>query len=209
MDPDPLAQFAVGFSKTAPPRPLTTRFFASPTLEVARALVGVVLGYGDAAGIIVETEAYTDDPASHFVTRRKAAGPIMGETFGRVYVYRIYGMHHCLNFTTDREGPGAVLVRALEPLHGLGAMRDRRGTDDLAELMNGPGKLCQALGIDRSIHGRAATDLFRFERSSPTVDVTTSPRIGIRRGVELPWRFVLAGSRFASRPRAPGRLPKK
>ena len=190
-------------------RPLRTRFFAAPTLTVARSLVGVVLRYGASAGVIVETEAYTDDPASHFVTRRKAAGLLMGETFGRVYVYRIYGVHFCLNFTTDRHGPGAVLVRAIEPLHGIDAMRHRRGEDDTRKLANGPGKLCQALGIDASINGTEATELFRFEPPRRAHDVTISPRIGISRGIDLPWRFVLTGSPFGSRREASSLLPKK
>ena len=122
-------------------------FFARDTLVVARELIGTRLVVGRCMGRVVETEAYTTDAASHFAIRRHRS-TLMRETFGRVYVYLIYGMHHCLNFTTDATGPGAVLIRAVEPLAGLATMQRRRGQKSALRLASGPGRLCQAFGID-------------------------------------------------------------
>jgi DNA-3-methyladenine glycosylase len=113
--------------------------------------LGKKLVHKNCSGIIVETEAYRDDPASHAVTRPKK-GVMLRETFGRIYIYLIYGMHYCLNFTTEAQGPGAVLIRALEPLDGIEKMKARRKTDDLRNLTNGPGKLFQALALHPSLH---------------------------------------------------------
>src|SRR4051794_33527265 len=106
---------------------LKAEFFARDTVTVARALIGTTMMVGDCAGRIVETEAYTTDAASHSVTRRKQA-TVMRETFGHIYVYLIYGMYYCLNFTSDRAGPGAVLIRAVEPTAGIDLMMARRRT---------------------------------------------------------------------------------
>jgi DNA-3-methyladenine glycosylase len=180
------------------PRPLAAEFFARDTLEVARDLVGAVMLHRGVGGVIVETEAYKGDPASHFVTRRHKAS-IMGTTFGRVYCYSIYGMHHCVNVTSDRDGPGAVLLRAIEPTHGVDKMRRRRGVDDVGALASGPAKLFVALGLDPSMTGREATDVFTFLPRAAEVEVASGPRIGIAKAVELPWRFWAKGSRFVSR----------
>src|SRR6266705_754481 len=106
---------------------LTSEFFARDTIEVARDLIGTVMVVGSCEGRIVETEAYTTDAASHSVMRPRQSAVMRG-TFGHVYVYFIYGMYYCLNFTTDREGVGAVLIRAAEPARGLKLMQERRGT---------------------------------------------------------------------------------
>ncbi len=203
---------------------LSDDFFAGPTLDVARDLIGCTL-IRDAAGgrmvaQILETEAYTDDAASHFVTRpRKAA--MMGSTHGLIYVYRIYGVHRCLNVTTDARGPGAVLFLALLPLEGIDAMAARRGVsrDDASAISGGPARLFVALGLDDSLLGRVATEEFTFERPRRRPDVVAGPRVGISRATELPWRFRLArivyegagpraGSGLATaartRPRPPG-----
>jgi DNA-3-methyladenine glycosylase len=179
-------------------RGITDRFFERPALEVARGLVGCTLRHAPCAGRIVETEAYAGDPASHFVTRRPSAGALLGTTSGLTYVYTIYGMHLCLNVTADATGPGAVLLRALEPLEGLDVMRSRRGVEAVRDLCRGPGRLAQALGVTRAMSGRRFLDDFALERPARPVSVVTSPRIGISHATELPWRFVLEGSRFAS-----------
>src|SRR6185295_18657913 len=132
---------------------LTAEFFARDTLTVARDLIGTVLVAGHCQARIVETEAYTTDAASHSVTRRHKAA-VMRESFGRVYVYFIYGMYYCLNFSTDREGPGAVLIRAVEPARGTALMMKRRETTEIKKLSSGPGRLCEAFGIDLRMNGK-------------------------------------------------------
>jgi DNA-3-methyladenine glycosylase len=177
--------------------------FAGAAPAVARALVGATLLVDGVGGRIVETEAYQrDDPASHShagPTKRNAA------MFGRpgdVYVYRSYGLHWCLNLVCGAPGEGsAVLIRALEPLHGIERMRMRRGLDDVRRLCAGPGRLAQALGIDGSHDGRRV-DAPPFElrpRTAP-VPVASGPRIGITKAVDHPWRFGLARSPYLSRP---------
>jgi DNA-3-methyladenine glycosylase len=179
-------------------QPLEAEFFARETLAVARELVGTVLILDDCAARIVETEAYTTDAASHAVTRRHKAA-IMRETFGHVYVYSIYGMHVCLNFTTERDGTGAVLIRSGEPLAGIGRMARRRGTRDERLLTSGPGRLCQAFGIDASYNAEPVGRRIRLLACAPKAPIVEGPRIGISRAAELPWRFFEEGNRFVSR----------
>jgi DNA-3-methyladenine glycosylase len=176
---------------------LTSAFFAPPTLEVAPRLIGKVLKVGRTSGRIVEVEAYTDDPASHG-HRRTERSAIMYETFGYVYVYFIYGMYHCLNFTTDRKHVGAILVRAIEPLSGIEIMRKRRDVDDVRRLCSGPGKLCEALGIDLSFNWTPVGERIQlFDGLSSSVK--TGPRIGITKAADLHWRFFEEGNPFVSR----------
>jgi len=179
-------------------RPLDPEFFAAPAVAVARALVGATLAYGPCAGRIVETEAYAGDAASHFVTRPRT-GRMLGETWGRVYLYRIYGVHSCLNFTSDRAGPGGVLIRALEPLRGLDAMRRRREKERDTDLASGPAKLFVALDVDWSAHGEPVTEHFSLELPAEGPEITVGPRVGIGAAKDLPWRFRMRGSRYTSR----------
>ena len=184
--------------RPAAPRPPDDAIFAGETLAVARALLGCTLLRDGCGGVIVEVEAYTDDAASHFVTRPNA-GRIMGESHGLVYVYSIYGVHRCLNFTTDARGPGAVLIRALEPTHGIDAMRARRGVEHVAQLCSGPGKLAIALDAGRDLTGRRVSDAFTLIPREREPSIVTSMRIGISVAKRLPWRFCVKGSRFVSR----------
>ena len=182
-------------------------FCLLPTLEVARRLVGMTLIHeteaGRATGRIVETEAYlVDDPACHAyrgLTPRNR--PMFGPP-GHWYVYRIH-MQWCANLVTQPEGvPEAVLIRALEPLEGIDLMRERRRKESLRDLCSGPGKLCRALGIDGTYSGQdALRGPLRIEAvEGPLPILATAPRIGISQGIDLPWRFLEAGSPFVSRP---------
>jgi len=180
---------------------LKKSFFSRDTLSVARDLIGTTLVIGDCEGRIVEAEAYTTDPASHAVTRRNQAR-VMIETFGYVYVYFTYGMYHCLNFTTDEEGPGAVLIRAVEPTKGLDKMSERRGTDDPRKLASGPGRLCQAFGIDLSFTGKLIGAEIKLKGRRARPEVSSSVRVGISQATDLEWRFYETANQFVSgRPR--------
>lgn len=177
---------------------LTSAFFARDTIEVARDLIGTVLIAGNCEGRIVETEAYTTDAASHSVMRPKQSA-VMQQTFAHVYVYFIYGMYYCLNFTTDREGAGAVLIRAAEPTRGLDLMRERRGASDIRKLASGPGRLCQAFGIDLSLNGELIGRRVKVRIRTTTPEIASSKRIGISRDTHLEWRFYEINSPFVSR----------
>jgi DNA-3-methyladenine glycosylase len=173
-------------------------FFAQDTLTVARELIGTTLIVEACRGRIVETEAYTTDAASHAVMRQKQAA-LMRDTFGHVYVYLIYGMYYCLNFTTERSGVGAVLIRAVEPTEGIEKMITRRGTADLRRLASGPGRLCQAFGIDRRSNGKPVGSEIKLVERAGEPQISTGARIGITRATELEWRFFETGSPFVSR----------
>ena len=178
-------------------------FFARSVHEVAPELVGATLLVDGVGGTIVEVEAYDqEDPASHGFRGRTARNESMFGPPGHAYVYRSYGMHWCLNLVCEEEGvASAVLVRALEPSHGLEAMRARRGLEQDRLLCAGPGRVCQALGITRD-HDGLPLDRppFTLHARAREAEVVTGPRIGITRAAELPWRYALAGSRFLSRP---------
>ena len=123
----------------------------------------------------------------------------MQQTFGHVYVYFIYGMYHCLNFTTDSRGAGAVLIRAAEPTRGVELMQERRGVNDRRKLASGPGRLCEAFGIDLGFNtGRIGQQIkVRARKTIPTI--ASSKRIGISRDTHLEWRFYEEGSPFVSK----------
>ena len=176
-------------------------FYARPVLDLAPALIGCTLLVDGVGGVIVETEAYhAGDPASHSFAGQTARNRAMWGAAGRAYVYRIYGIHWCLNVTGGDEPGAAVLLRALEPTHGLAAMAARRGTDDPRALCSGPGKLCRALAVTGAHDGLpldAAPFALLPREAEPAIVADT--RIGITRAAHEPWRFGLAGSRFHSR----------
>jgi DNA-3-methyladenine glycosylase len=181
-------------------------FYDRPVLDVTRDLVGCVVSHDGSSGVIVETEAYHhSEPASHAYVGLTARTRVLFGPPGVAYVYRSYGIHACLNAVCEPEGVGAaVLIRALEPVEGIEAMRERRRLERLEDLCSGPGKLTQALGIGLDLNG---TDLIRgpilIARRPPgwrDVEVVASRRIGITKAAELPWRFSALGNRYLSRP---------
>jgi DNA-3-methyladenine glycosylase len=185
-------------------KPLKRAFFARSVHEVAPDLIGATLLVNGVGGIIVELEAYHHtEPAAHSFRGPTPRNRVMFGPPGVAYIYRSYGIHWCVNFVCEQEGSAsAVLIRALQPTHGIPAMRRRRrGLHDERSLCSGPGKLTEALGItDR--HNGLALDASPFAlhgRTSPP-DIVTGPRIGITKAVELPWRYGLQGSRFLSKP---------
>jgi len=198
--------------------PLQQSFFARNTITVAQELVGCVLQVvgddgGEVSGRIVEVEAYggEDDPASHAANGRTPRSEIMFGPPGFAYVYIIYGMHHCLNFVTEVEGTaGAVLIRGMEPIVGRELMAVRRGLDPETardrDLCSGPGRLCQALGIDRRWNGlplvsdlndsvsSGAGQIRIFHGEGPPGGPAATPRIGIRQAVDRLHRFIDPGN---------------
>ncbi len=179
---------------------LSTDFFARDVEIVARELIGATLLFDGVGGVIVETEAYdSNDPASHCFRGRTARNASMFGPPGHAYVYRSHGLHWCLNVVCLVAS--GVLIRALEPTAGIDRMEERRGTTDLRRLCAGPGRLCQALGIDRRHDGRLLDQPpFAIQPRAGPVAISAGPRIGLSRGVETPWRFCLDGSAFLSRP---------
>lgn len=182
---------------------LTDDFFRRSAPVVAHGLIGVTLWVGGVGGIIVETEAYeASDPASHsFRGPTPRNRPMFGPP-GHAYVYRIYGLHWCLNFTCSAGVPGsAVLIRAIEPTDGIELMQKRRPVSDVRLLCSGPGRLAQALGVDATLSG-AALDVAPFRLTVPALvpSVSIGRRIGLSVGEETPWRFWWTESRYLSRP---------
>jgi DNA-3-methyladenine glycosylase len=166
---------------------------------VARELLGATFLVDGVGGIIVETEAYhPTDPAAHSYRGETERNRSMFLGPARVYVYRSYGIHWCVNFVCG--GAAAILIRAVEPTHGLNAMARRRGTSIPRELCSGPGKLTEALGITKAHDGlKLDASPFTFVPTTEPQPVVIGPRIGISKAVDLPWRFGIAGSPYLSR----------
>jgi len=192
--------------------PLPASFYARPTSQVARRLLGQIvvsdIGGRRTVGRIVETEAYLgrDDPASHgYRARRTRRNASLFEPPGTAYVYFTYGMHWCLNAVTEAAGvPAAVLIRALEPLEGLEMMRRRRGGGNVPDrqLCSGPAKLCEALGVTRREDGVPLTGgRLRILRSPSRqrLAIIVTYRIGITRATDWPLRFLIKDSPWVSR----------
>ena len=193
---------------------LPVEFYQRDTVTVARDLLGCYLVHREDAGTtigrIVEDEAYIgEDPAAHSFRGETERNRAMFGPAGHAYVYRIYGIHNCVNVVTRREGIGeAVLIRALEPVEGIDRMQERRGTEDRRLLCSGPGRLTEALHITMEQNGRSLIDgpLQVWSAESlpgyPKVEedeIVQTTRIGITKAADLPLRFYIRGNRYVSR----------
>lgn len=183
-------------------KPLNRSFFARNVLAVAPDLIGATMLVDGVGGIIVEVEAYhQSEPAAHSFNGPTPRNMVMFGPPGFSYVYRSYGIHWCVNFVCEKAGSAsAVLIRALEPTHGIPAMRRRRGLHDERSLCSGPGKLCEALGITIA-HSELPLDtppIALYARMHKP-EIVTGKRIGITKAVDLPWRYGLKDSRFVSK----------
>ena len=184
-------------------KPLKRAFFGRSVHEIAPALIGATLLVDGIGGIIVEVEAYHHtEPAAHSFRGPTPRNLVMFGPPGVAYVSRSYGIHWCVNFVCEKEGSAsAVLIRALQPTHGVPAMRRRRGLHDERLLCSGPGKLTEALGITDQHNGLPLdTPPIALHARTKKTDIVTGVRIGITKAVELPWRYGLKGSKFLSKP---------
>jgi len=186
---------------------LPRSFYARDTALVARELLGKFLvrctSEERLVGKIVETEAYygMGDPASHSYKGKTKRAAIMWGPPGISYVYFTYGMHFLINVVTEKEGiPGAVLIRALEPVEGIEIMMKNTGKTKLLELTRGPGRLTKAFGIDGSFNGHDLTkgELFIVEGEKEVFEIECTSRIGIKKGLDKKLRFYVKGNRFVS-----------
>jgi DNA-3-methyladenine glycosylase len=184
-------------------RKLSKQFFNEPTIKVAENLLGCYLIRGRCVGKIVETEAYlADDPASHSFNGETKRNFVMFGEPGRAYIYFVYGNHYCFNVVTNKKGIGeAVLIRALEPISGVGLMRRRRGAvEEIKNLCNGPGKLAQAMGISKQDNGKNLLEGdLRIEKGEKSKAVCIGERVGISKGKEFLCRFFIKDNEFVSR----------
>jgi DNA-3-methyladenine glycosylase len=184
-------------------RLLPRGFFNRSVHAVAPDVIGTMLLFRGVGGIIVEVEAYhQSDPAAHSYRGRTPRNAVMFGPPGHAYVYRSYGLHWCLNFVCEPEGrASAILIRALQPTHGIAYMRERRGIEDERLLCAGPGRLCEALAITGAENGLALEPpLFDLRRRRGEPRLAIGPRIGISLAVDRPWRYGLEGSAFVSKP---------
>jgi DNA-3-methyladenine glycosylase len=200
-----MAQSRTTLGQAAPNlgKPLKRAFFGRSVHEVAPDLIGTTLLVNGVGGTIVEVEAYHHtEPAAHSYRGPTPRNQVMFGPPGFAYVYRSYGIHWCVNFVCEKEGSAsAVLIRALEPTHGIAAMRRRRHLHDERALCSGPGKLTEALGITNAHNGLAldAPPIALYARTEKP-EVVAGVRIGLTKAVELPWRYGLKGSKFLSKP---------
>jgi len=185
---------------------LSREFYSRDTEIVARELLGKIIVHktkeGTLKGRIVETEAYfgASDPASHAHRKRTKRNFLMFEIPGKAYVYFCYGNHWLFNIVAKEDyNPGAVLIRALEPLEGIDVMKKKRGTDDVKSLTNGPGKLTKALSIDKRQNGFDLTgNVIFLEDADERFDIVRAKRIGISKGKSKLLRFYIKGNTFVS-----------
>jgi DNA-3-methyladenine glycosylase len=186
-----------------PGKLLRKAFFNRSVHAVAPELIGATLLVDGVGGIIVELEAYHHtEPAAHSYGGPTPRNAVMFGPAGFAYIYRSYGIHWCVNFVCEKAGSAsAVLIRALEPTHGIATMRRRRGLPDVRSLCSGPGKLTEALGITHAHNGLALdAPPFALYARAAKPDIVTGIRIGLTKAVDLPWRYGLKESKFLSKP---------
>jgi DNA-3-methyladenine glycosylase len=182
---------------------LPRAFFGRSVHQVAPDLIGATFLVNGVGGIIVEVEAYHHtDPAAHSFHGPTPRNQVMFGPPGFVYVYRSYGIHWCVNFVCEQAGSAsAVLIRALQPTHGIAAMRRRRAVHEERSLCSGPGKLTQALGITDAHNGLALDKPPIALHAPPSKpEIVVGVRIGLTKAVDLPWRYGLKDSRYLSKP---------
>jgi DNA-3-methyladenine glycosylase len=177
---------------------LTKKFFERDAETVAKDLLGKLFKFKNCDGIIVETEAYAADGASHAAKRTKRSIPLF-DTWGVTYVYLNYGMYYLVNVTCDKHGPGAVLIRAIEPINGISLMKKYRKLNKIEQLCNGPGKVCQAFGITKKQHYENIGKEIHIYDIGKKVKIEKSPRIGISFAKDKEWRFFIKGNKFVSK----------
>jgi len=188
---------------------LKREFYAENSVKVAEKLLGKLLvrelPEGTLIGKIVEVEAYggRDDPASHAYRGKTPRNQVMFGKPGLAYIYFTYGMHYCLNVKAEREGvPGAVLIRALEPIEGIEIMKKNRGVEKITELTSGPAKLTKAMRITTELNGWDLTLGKKLFICKPPreekLEMVAAPRIGIKAGTERLWRFYIKNNAFVS-----------
>jgi DNA-3-methyladenine glycosylase len=184
-------------------KPLKRAFFGRSVHEVAPDLIGATLLVNGVGGVIVELEAYHHtEPAAHSYNGPTPRNLVMFGPPGFIYVYRSYGIHWCINFVCEKEGSAsAVLIRALQPTHGIPAMQRRRRLQDERALCSGPGKLTEALAITHAHNGLPldAPPIALYARKGKP-DVVAGIRIGLTKAIDLPWRYGLRDSKFLSKP---------
>jgi DNA-3-methyladenine glycosylase len=189
---------------------LEADFYQTPTLVLAERLLGKIFVHRDASGLvtkgrIVETEAYLGegDEACHAWRGMTERNRVMFGPPGHLYIYFSYGCHYLANIVSEPAGTaGAVLIRAMEPVEGIGRMQQRRRTTDERALMSGPGKLTQALGLGPAHYGESLCGQTCWLEEAPEVPpelIGTSPRIGISRSTGLPWRKFVINSPHVSK----------
>jgi DNA-3-methyladenine glycosylase len=184
-------------------------FYDQPTLDIARSLLGkyLIRPYDQnlLVGKIVETEAYIgeNDPACHAAVGRTSRNQVMYGPPGYAYIYFIYGMYYCLNVVTEKEGfPAAVLLRALEPVRGFEILKQNRKIKINYQLTNGPGKICQALKLNRDFNGENLSGdkiYIGIGKEIHNDNITRTARVGINKGIEHPWRFYIKDSLYVSK----------
>jgi DNA-3-methyladenine glycosylase len=190
---------------------LPRSFYEQNTLDVARKLLGKYLvrrhADGTTIGRIVETEAYIgpEDKACHASRGRTARTEVMFGPAGHAYVYLVYGFHHMLNIVTEQKDfPAAVLIRAVEPVRGFALMEKRRGIEETRQFTSGPGKLCEAFAIDRTLNGGdlCGRVLYIRDNGESTPVIVAKPRVGVDyagKWKHKPWRFLISGDPFVSK----------